>query len=140
MIQIDWSLGASAAIFLVTLLALNRILFQPLFRVLDSRKAETTDLVEEAARNESYYSELADRYQERIKEGKQAGYKDAEERRAEAMRERLSRLEEARQQAEKVLGREKSRIQSELEDARGRLRQDADEIAALITGQILKGS
>ncbi len=139
MISIDWTLGASALIFLITLIGMNRLLFKPLFRTLEARRAKTTDVFDMAGSNEDHYRALVDQYEEKIKAQKQAGYRHAESLREEALKERQARIAEARETAEGLTRDAKSRIQSEMESARKSLRGEVEEIAALISSRIVQG-
>lgn len=139
MISIDWTLGASALIFLITLFGMNRLLFRPLFRTLDERQAKTTDVFDMAGSNEDHYRSLVDQYEEKIKAQKQAGYRHAEALRDEALKERQAKIAEARRVAEGLTEDAKSRIQGEMERARRNLKGEVEEIAALISSRIVQG-
>ncbi len=139
MISIDWTLGASALIFLITLFGMNRLLFAPLARTLEARRAKTTDVFDRAGSNEDHYRALVDQYEEKIKAQKQAGYRQAETLREEALKERQAMIAEARATAEELTRDAKSRIQSEMESARENLRGEVEEIAALISSRIVQG-
>ena len=75
MFAVDWTLLVTAAVFLVTLLTLNQLLFKPLFKVLDERKSQTYDLQDKARKTLDYYNLLLDQYQSKVKEEKRLGYK-----------------------------------------------------------------
>lgn len=138
MITIDWSLLVSAGVFLLTLYALNRLLFQPLFAVLEARREATAGMRERAARSlQEYESRLAE-YHRRIREEKQAGYRLAESVRKQVLEERQSRLSEARIRAEEELQRARNELQAEVDRARRELGNEAQEIAALITSRVLQ--
>jgi F-type H+-transporting ATPase subunit b len=138
MIQIDFSLAVSALIFLVTLFALNKILFRPLFRVIKDRQAQTSDLFDAVSESEEYRTALLDQYHQKIREAKQAGYRLADGVRTEAQKARQARIAEARQEAEGLMDQAKADIDRDLQEARARLRDDAGEIALLISDRVLK--
>ncbi|HLV02092.1 MAG TPA: ATP synthase F0 subunit B [Acidobacteriota bacterium] len=137
MLSVDWTLLASGLIFLFTLWALNRVLFKPLFQVLDQRKAQTVDLQAEASAKLDYYSRLVDEYEERIKQEKQQGYQEAEKLRQEALEIRQQKLIEARNEAAGLLEKARQQIEAETEAARERLQRDSEELAATIATRIL---
>lgn len=138
MIQIDFSLAVSALIFLVTLFALNKILFRPLFEVIKERQALTSDVFDAASESEEYRSALLDQYNQKIKEAKQVGYRLAEGVRSEAQKARQARIAEARREAEGLVDQAKADIDRDLREARDRLKDDAEEIALLISDRVLK--
>lgn len=138
MITLDWTLAAAAAIFLITLFALNRLLFKPLFRVLDERKAQTSDLRQEAQKTLGYYQSLFQQCQEKVKEEKQSGYRLAEAVRREALKEREQSIAQARATAENLLREARGKIHEEMLAAQGQLQREAEEIARIITAKVLE--
>jgi F0F1-type ATP synthase membrane subunit b/b' len=71
----DWTLPVASLIFLITLWALNKLLFQPLFRVLDERRSRTIELRQRALTELEYERELMEQYHSRMREERQAGYR-----------------------------------------------------------------
>lgn len=137
MIELDWTLPIASAVFLVTLFALNRLLFKPLFRVLDERRARTSDLRERAQGIlDSYQSRFED-YQGKVKEEKQLGYQLAESVRSEALRERQQKIFQTRAASQALLEEAKKQIHQELASAQAQLRREAEEVARTITARVL---
>lgn len=137
MLNVDWTFLTSGLIFLFTLWALNRVLFKPLFNVLDQRKAQTVDLQVEASEKLDYYSQMVDKYEERIKQEKQRGYQQAEQLRREALEVRQDKLAAARDEAASLLDEARQQIEAETTAARERLQQESEELAATIATRIL---
>ena len=137
MLTLDWTLLVAAAVFLVTLLTLNQLLFKPLFQVLDERKSRTSDLRDQAHKTLDHHNLLFDQYQSRIKEGKRLGYKQGDSVRNKTLQERQQRILEARTQSEELLVEAKERIQNELVLAEQQLKSNAREIAEMITARVL---
>ncbi len=138
MINPDWSLPVASLIFLITLFALNKLLFQPLLKILDVRRGRTIELRQKAQKELEYQQALLDEYTSRIKQEKQAGYKLADRLRAAALQERQQIMIQARADAEQVLKQAKDEIRSEADKARERLQQDSEEVARLITARVLQ--
>lgn len=138
MIQLDWTLIVSGIVFLLTLWALNRLLFRPLFAVLDERRRLTTERKGKAQKSEQYYLQAFEKYSTRIKEEKQKGYHLAESIRKEALEQGRNRMAEARIQAEKFLGEATAKLQDEVHRAEASLSDDAEEIAESITRRVLE--
>lgn len=137
MIELDWTLPVASAVFLVTLFALNRLLFKPLFRVLDERRSRTSDLRERAQGIlDSYQSRFED-YQGKVKEEKQLGYQLAESVRSEALRERQQKIFQTRTASQALLEEAKKQIHQELASAQAQLRREAEEVARTITARVL---
>lgn len=140
MIELDWTLLASAAVFLFTLWGLHTFLFRPLFQVVDRRDGLTTETRREATRKMKHQSALQEKYSERIKAEKLEGYQLAESTRRKAMEERQARLSRAREEAEERLGEARTSYRREMEAARSRLAQDAEEMAEILAARILEKS
>lgn len=137
MIILDWTLGASALIFLLTLVALNRILFRPLFRVLEQRRAATTGALANAEDGQELYQAKVDEYEDRLRSERQAGYQQAEETRQEGLRQKQARVSEARAKAEAQIQEAHDRLDAELEKAKAQLQKEAEQIASAISQKVL---
>jgi F0F1-type ATP synthase membrane subunit b/b' len=132
----DWTLAVAASIFLITLVALNRLLFRPLFSVLDARESLTTESRKETEALLQRYQSLLGQSEERIKEEKQQGYRLAEAERSQALQERQRQIAHARTEMEALLAGARERIREDAEAARSDIVRDADEIAQMITLRI----
>ncbi len=140
MIQIDWTLAVATGVFLCTLWMLNRLLFVPLQRVLQERQAQTTGALEAASREEEQTGALLEEYELKIKAEKQSGYRRAEEFRSQALRQRQTRIRQARGEAETLLAETRQSMEEELVLARQGLQKEANEIATLISQRFLQGA
>ncbi|MFB3905290.1 MAG: ATP synthase F0 subunit B [Acidobacteriota bacterium] len=138
MINPDWTLPVASLIFLITLFALNKLLFQPLLQVLDIRRERTSEMRQKAQKELEYQQALLEEYTSRIKQEKQAGYRLADSLRAAALQERQKTLAQARADAEQVLKQAKEEIRVEAAKARQRLQQESEEVARLITARVLQ--
>ncbi len=138
MITIDWTILAAATIFLVTLFALTQLLFRPLFRVLDERREQTSDLRQQAEETLDRYQLLLEKYQERVQEEKRSGYKMAESLRNEVLKERQRRISEARAEAESQRERARDEILQELAFAQRQIKGEAEGIAQIIAAKVLE--
>jgi F-type H+-transporting ATPase subunit b len=138
MIDLNWTLLAAGTVFLLTLWALNKLLFRPLLQVLDERRARTSDLLKLAAEKMDYHDALFDEYADKIKQERQKGYARAEASRKEAMEERQQLIGKARGEAEDLREKARTQIEQEVELVRKKLDRNAEEIAGVITAQILE--
>ncbi len=140
MINPDWTLPVASLIFLITLFALNKLLFQPLLHILDIRRERTIEMRQKAQNELEYQQALLEEYTSRIKQEKQAGYRLADSLRAAALQERQQTMTQARADTEKVLKQAKDEIRVEADKARQRLQQESEEVAGLITARVLQRS
>jgi len=136
----DWTLPVASLIFLITLFALNKLLFQPLLKILDIRRERTIEMRQKAQKELEYQQALLEEYTSRIKQEKQAGYRLADSLRAKALQERQQAMAQARTDAEQVVKQAKDEIRAEAEKARHRLQQESEDVAALITARVLQRS
>jgi len=134
----DWTLPVASLVFLITLFALNKLLFQPLLKILDIRRERTIEMRQKAQKELEYQQALLEEYTSRIKQEKQAGYRLADSLRAAALQERQQALAKARADAEQVLKQAKDEIRAEADKARQRLQQESEEVARLITARVLQ--
>jgi len=134
----DWTLPVASLIFLITLFALNKLLFQPLLKILDIRRERTIEMRQKAQKELEYQQALLEEYASRIKQEKQAGYRLADSLRSAALQERQQAMTQARADAEQVLKQAKDEIRAEADKARVRLQQESEEVAGLITARVLQ--
>ncbi len=139
-INLDWTLPVASLVFLIALFALNQLLFKPVFRILDERRAKTIDLRHQAQEKLVYQRALLDQYQARIKEERQAGYKLTDSLKTAAMAERQEQLSKARLDAELLVKQAKKDLDAERETAKAHLSKESREIARLITARVLQRS
>lgn len=137
-INLDWTLPVASLVFLIALFALNQLLFKPIFRILDERRGKTVDLRYQAQEKLVYQRALFDKYQARIKEERQAGYKLTDSLKATALVERQERLMKARLDAETLVEQAKKDVEAERETAKAQLSRESREIARLIAARVLQ--
>ena len=138
MIELDWTVLAAAPVFLLTLWALNRLLFQPLFRVLDERQSKTTGLLDRAGDLRQKYEQRLQDYEQRIRREKRNSYQRAESVRQEALQLRQQRITDAKVSAQGLLEEVRERLRGELTGAKENLERDIHEIVRTISSRVLE--
>ncbi len=133
----DGSIIFAGALFLVTAICLNLILFKPLARVLAQRDAQTTGLRGEAQALLKEYDDSFEDYRREIKAERQRGYKLAEATRKDSLKDREKMLSDARAQADGFKEKAKGELEGELDSARDSLHREAESISRLITTRVL---
>lgn len=134
----DRSVFIVIPLFLVTVWALNKLLFKPLFQVLQERQRNTKGTLEESNKTLQHYTDLFNRYQQSIRETRLAGYKSQEQVRAEALRERAGIIGAAKTEAEKVILEAKDKINADVQRAKASISKDAKEMAETILDLVLQ--
>lgn len=140
MISLDWSIVPAIIIFVLTILALNYLLFRPVLRVQAEREKRTTGLMTQTRRDLDHHLQLFDQYQATIKNARMDGYRLIEKARSEALLYRSSTLESGRNDAEQLIREARDSIQSQVLAAKVRLEYEAQEMARRIASAILQRS
>jgi F-type H+-transporting ATPase subunit b len=138
MISLDGSIIPAILVFLVLVVALNRLLFQPILKVQEERESRTTGLMTQTRKKLDHNLELFDQYQTAIKNCRLEGYRRQEQVRAEAMKNRAEALAQARSDAEKLMQESRDFIQAQVQAAKAKLDYEAREIAGGIAASILR--
>ncbi len=138
MISLDSSLIPAIVIFLVLVIALNKILFKPLLQVQAERAKRTSGLMAEIRKQLDNQAELFNRYQAAIRQGRMESYRRQEQMRAEAMQKRAVVLARARGEGERLILDARVSIQDQVQASKAKLESDAREIAGGIAATILR--
>lgn len=138
MITLDWTLAAAAIVFLLTLWALNSLLFRPLLAAIDRRMQLTEGARQRAAQLRQQQEQVLETCTEKVKEEKLRGYQYAEEVRRRSLEERQQRLARAREEAEQQLRTAREALRSEVETSRRLLAEQAREAAELLASRLLQ--
>lgn len=137
MISLDWTLIAGGLVFLLTLLLLDRLLFQPLMRVMDERQTRTSGMMAGAEQALQRHEELLNQLQEKIRQEKSSGYQLAESVRRQSLAEQRELVAQARARAQERLQKARQEIEKEAEGAREKLQGEVSKIADQISSRIL---
>jgi len=137
MINLDFSILAAIAIFVVLVAALNQLLFKPLMGIQAERESRTTGLMRLAKEKRSYQSNLFDQYQASIKNARMEGYRQQEQLRAAALKKRAELLAQARVAAEGMIRDSRDSLRAQVEAAKQQLVSDAREMARAIASTVL---
>lgn len=137
MISLDGSIIAAIIIFLVLIVALNRLLFKPLMKVQAERESRTTGLMNQTQENLEHHLKLFSEYQASIKNARMEGYRRQEQLRAEALKKRAEVLAQSRTAAERIILDSRDSINLQIKTAKQQLTLDAQEMAQRISSTIL---
>jgi F-type H+-transporting ATPase subunit b len=140
MISLDWSIVPAIIIFILTVVALNTLLFKPVIRVQRERESRTTGLMGQVRENLAHHLELFDQYHATIRNARMEGYRLVEKVRSEALLHRHAALDSARKNAEQSIQDARATIQAQVIEAKARLQSEAQEMAGRIASAILQRS
>lgn len=123
--------------FAVLVLPLNALIFQPIFRALESR----TERIQGARHRSEHLQREADSILERYESAVRATRGEAEAARqveiGRAREEQVELTSQAKKEAERQLERARSELAQSLESARAGLRASADDLARAAAEQVL---
>ncbi len=140
MISLDWSIIPAIFIFVLTIIALNYLLFRPILRVQAERERRTTGLMSQTQQDLDHHMRLFDQYRATIRNARMEGYRMVEKFRSEALQYRNQTLEKSRECAEQLIHEGRESIRNQVVEAKIRLERDAQEIARQIASAILQRS
>jgi len=140
MISLDWSIVPALIIFILTVVALNYLLFKPVTRIQEERERRTTGLMSQTQQELAHHLQLFDEYQATIKNARIEGYRLMEKARSEALVKRSAVLEAAKRDAELQAQQARDSIQAQVTAARAALEEEAREMAGDIAAAVLQRS
>lgn len=124
-LQLNLSILVVMALFVVFHLVMNRLLYRPLLRTLEERDERTSGTLASAARTDTEYRALLERYEATIKDARMEGYAVVDRARKEAQ----SREGE-------VLKGIQVDIHRDVEAARQDIRRSAEEMKQALEAEI----
>lgn len=133
----DGTLFVHIGIILLMIFILNATLFKPINRILDGRELNTQGGSSKAQEIMRKVEQGITQYEQGLREARVQSYQLMEQQRAEVMRERQEKLGAVREDVTRLLDTEKQSIQTQTDQARATLTQDARRTAAEISARIL---
>ncbi len=133
----DGTLFLHIAIIILMIYVLNATLFRPVNKVLAERERRTRGGTGEAQDILQRVANSMNRYERSLRDARTEGYRLLEQERARALAERQNQLNSLRAEIEASTEEQKSLLQTQSEQARASLEEDARRIASEISRQIL---
>jgi F-type H+-transporting ATPase subunit b len=134
----DGTLFVHIAMILVMIWLLNRTLFRPINKVLQSRAKNTGGRSTEA---QDILKQVADKegsYKATLRDVRTEGYEMMETQRSEAVTERNEKISTVKNEVAAMLDKEKTAVKNQFETAQKDLTKDAQKLAEAISSNILK--
>ncbi len=134
----DGTIFIHIAMILVMIWLLNRTLFRPINKVLQSRAKNTGGRSTEA---QDILKQVADKessYKTELRDVRTEGYEMMETQRAEAVTERNEKISTVKNEVASMLDKEKTAVKNQFETAQKDLTKDAQKLAEAISSNILK--
>jgi F-type H+-transporting ATPase subunit b len=124
-------------LFLLLVFPANALLYKPIFRVLDERKARTVGTRQRAEKIMSDADNTLAHYERALREVREEAENDRKGQAAAAREESVSATAAARAESENEMERARSEISEALEEARQTLRSEAQELANEAASRVL---
>lgn len=133
----DGTLFLHIAIIVLMIYLLNKTLFRPINKLLADRERRTRGGTGEAHDILRRVAKSMDHYDRSLRAARAEGYRMLEQERTAALLERQDRINSLRAEIESSTEEQKNLLQTQFEQARDSLQDDAQKIAADISSQIL---
>jgi F0F1-type ATP synthase membrane subunit b/b' len=133
----DGTLLFHLALVVVMVLVLNRTLLKPINVVLAERDRRTSGKLGEAAQISDNAKAKMRSWEQGLREARNEAYRLLEKERAEALREREGRLGELKRELSALVEEQKANIKSQEKEAQVALELEGKRLAELIGAQIL---
>jgi F-type H+-transporting ATPase subunit b len=134
----DGTLFVHIAMILVMIWLLNRTLFRPINKVLQTRAKNTGGRSTEAQEILKQVADKEGSYKKELRDVRTEGYEMMETQRTRAVAERNEKISAVKSEVASMLETEKTAVQNQFETARTDLTKDAQKLAEAISSNILK--
>jgi len=133
----DGTLLFHLALIIVMVIVLNLTLLKPINRVLEERERRTKGKLGDAQEVFASAQEKVRLWEQGLRQARNEGYRLLEKERAEALRERESQIAALKLELANLVAKQKSEIVRQQQEAREVLQGEAQQMAALLSSQIL---
>lgn len=124
-------------LFTLLIMPMNKLIFQPVFRVLDERAAKISGARNRALQLESEADSTMNRYRDAIRGAREGAETARQSQLKETRSEQGALTSDAKAEATAEIARARGEIEASLNDARESLRASSQEIAKIAAEQIL---
>ena len=136
-VDFDKSVLVQFAAFVLLLIVIKPLLVDPFLKVIDEREKRTEGAKADARAMDVRAGEIFQRYEAELKKVRQVAGEEREKLRVEGQKLEARMLEEARQQASRIVAEGKGAIGKEADVIRTELQKSAPAIASDIVGRVL---
>lgn len=134
----NWTFLPMWGIFMTVLFVLSRFVFEPTMEIIEERKNQGENLVEDSKTLVEKTKTLLIQYQEKIQEAKRVALKEKELILNEARLQETNLINQARKQSEDKLNSIRTHLETERKEAQLQLKTYVEALAEEITNTILE--
>ena len=124
-------------LFILLIFPVNKLLFHPIFQVLDERDERIEGARKRADEVSAEAEATLDRYRSAVRSAREEAEGDRKEVLEQARREQAQLTGSVRSEAEETINRAREAVAGALDDARSQLRQQAQELAREAATRVL---
>lgn len=136
-IDIDLTLFIQLGLFLVLMLLLNKMIFQPFLKSIELREQKTGKAREDAAALQARAESLSEEYRETIQSARADAAGERQDLRLEGLSAKESQVSAARSEASETLSAAQAKASAQFDAARTALLEDVDSLSEKIVGKVL---
>jgi F-type H+-transporting ATPase subunit b len=134
----DGTIFFHIALILLMIWVLNRTLFKPINRILETRERMTGGSFGETVEVLKQTDQKLAQYETTLREARAAGYSMIENTRRESLAQRQLQITEVKEEVDSQIAGEKAALNRQVEQVRQNLASDARVLAERITAQVLR--
>jgi F-type H+-transporting ATPase subunit b len=136
-IDIDLTVFIQLGLFLVLMLILNKLVFQPFLRSNELREARTDKAREDAADIKARAEKLSTEYREALAAARADAAADRQALRTDGLSNKDTQVSAAREAAASTLAAAQAKASSQFDEARQALLADVDALSKQVAGKVL---
>lgn len=136
-IDIDLTVLIQLGLFLVLLVLLNKMIFQPFLKSIDLREQRTDKARADAAAIKARAEQLSEDYRDTIQSARAEAASERQSLRLDGLSDKESQVEAARSEASETLAAAQAQAKSQFDAARAKLLQDVDALSEKVAGKVL---
>lgn len=136
-VDLDATLFVQIGIFIVLLLVLKPLLFEPMLKLFEEREKRTEGTKREASKEDERSAKALSKYEAILAQARQAGAAERDAIRAEGLRKEAELLAKIRTEAASTIEQGRAKLAAEAKAARERLGVDAVELGRSIASRVL---
>lgn len=136
-VDFDNTIFYQAALFVVLMVVLKPLLFDPVLAVFEERERRTDGARAEAREMQERAGELLRKYEKKLEEVSRMAAEEREKIRAETAQLEAKILEEAREASAKIVEEGRSRVEEEMHSIRFDLGRESERLAEQIVERVL---
>lgn len=136
-VDFDATLFVQIGIFIVLLLVLKPLLFEPMLKLFEERERRTEGTKREASKEDARSAKALTEYEAALAKARQAGAAERDAIRAEGLRKEAELLADIRNQTASTIEQGRAKLAAEAKAARDRLGAEAAELGRTIASRVL---